>query len=341
MRIAIMGAGLMGQRHISLIENHPRAELFGVIDPAPSAGAALARRGITHFSDLDALLAAGRPDGIIIATPNHLHVEHCTACIDARLPLLVEKPISDTLAGARTIEAAATAKDIPVLIGHHRRHNPIVAVAHQEITSGTLGNIIAVQASCWLYKPDDYYAETWRTRAGGGPIFINLIHDIDTLRHLCGDIASVQAVQSTATRGFEVEDTAAILLSFASGALGTITLSDTITAPWSWELTAGENPAYHQTSQSAYHIGGTHGALSLPDLTLWSQSATRSWWEPMQARNLAVSPGDPFVRQLDHFCEVIEGTATPLVTATEGGRTLAVIEAISRAATTGGRITVA
>ncbi len=67
-------------------------------------------------------------------------------------------------------------------------------------------------------------------------------------------------------RGNPIEETAAILLSFANGALGTFSVSDTTAAPWSWELTARENPAYPATGQACYMIGGTEGALELPGL---------------------------------------------------------------------------
>ena len=78
---------------------------------------------------------------------------------------------------------------------------------------------------------------------GAGPVLVNLIHDIDLLRFLCGPITSVRALMSNAVRRNPVEETAGILLGFASGAIGTVTVSDAVPAPWSWELTAGENPA--------------------------------------------------------------------------------------------------
>ena len=49
-------------------------------------------------------------------------------------------------------------------------------------------------------------------------------------------------------------------------------------APWSYELTAGENPAYPITSQSAYMIGGTKGSLQFPNLKYWFYKKERSWW---------------------------------------------------------------
>ena len=72
-----------------------------------------------------------------------------------------------------------------------------------------------------------------RRSTGAGPVLTNAVHDIDDLRFICGDIVSVQAMTSNAVRHYPVEDTAAILLRFASGALGTLTVSDTAVAPWS------------------------------------------------------------------------------------------------------------
>lgn len=95
-------------------------------------------------------------------------------------------------------------------------------------------------------------------------MFINLIHDIDLFRHLLGEIVAVQARESNALRGNAVEETAVILLEFASGALGTVTVSDAVAAPWSWELTAGENPAYPRQDQSCYQIGGTRARSPFP-----------------------------------------------------------------------------
>ena len=118
-----------------------------------------------------------------------------------------------------------------------------MAAAKAAIDAGTLGRIAAVSAHFLLYKPQDYFAPAWRRAKGAGPVFINLIHDLDLLRHLIGEVAEVQAMKSNALRGFEVEDSAAMILRFESGAIGTITLSDSAVAPWSWEFAAGENPA--------------------------------------------------------------------------------------------------
>ena len=106
---------------------------------------------------------------------------------------------------------------VPIMVGHHRRHNPIMRKAAEIVRSGELGTLVAVNAVWMSRKPEDYFNITWRREAGGGPVLINAIHDIDCLRMLCGDVVSVRAATSNATRGFTVEDTAAAVLTFANG----------------------------------------------------------------------------------------------------------------------------
>ena len=334
-RLAIAGAGLIGRRHADIIGQCEGVSVASITDPAPEAQAFAAEQNLPWYPSLSDMLAADPPDGVIIATPNQMHVENGLECITAGLPILVEKPIAaDTVSGAALVDTAEAA-GVPVLVGHHRRHNPLIAEAKRRLEAGAVGQVVAAHGMFWLYKPADYFNAAWRTQPGAGPILINLIHDIDLLRHLVGEIASVLAVTANRTRGFAVEDTAAIILRFKNGALGTFTVSDTIVAPWSWELTAAENPAYDQTGQTCYTIGGTEGSLELPNGRIWQHDGPRSWWSPIRAEACTVAPQDPLVRQIHHFAQVIRGEATPLVSGEEGLRTLQVVEAIQRAAASG------
>jgi predicted dehydrogenase len=151
-----------------------------------------------------------------------------------------------------------------VLIGHHRAHSPIMARAKQVIDEGRLGRHVAITGSAMFYKPDHYFDEgPWRREPGGGPVLINMIHEVHNLRMLAGDIVAVQAFASNAIRGFAVEDTVAITLRFASGALGTFLLSDTAASPRSWEQTSQENPAYTTyPDEDCYIVAGTSGSLA-------------------------------------------------------------------------------
>lgn len=337
-RIAVIGAGLIGQVHIGHVAREAR--LSAVVDPSDSAADLAAHHAVPHRRSIAETIAADRPDGAIIATPTPLHVTNAMACIEAGIPVLVEKPIGDTLPEAEAMVQAAERAGVAVLVGHHRRYNPIIRKAKALIDGGALGRLVSVNALCWLYKPDDYFAPDWRRAPGAGPVLTNLIHDIDLLRHLCGEIDRVQTQYSSATRGFEIEDTAVSTLAFANGALGTLTVSDSAVAPWSWELTAAENKAYPATGQACYMISGTRGALEIPTLRVWSQGDSPSWWAPIDARREDVAAEDPLALQIRHFCDVIAGRAAPLVTGREGVRTLGVIHAMQRAARHGASIQV-
>src|ERR1700694_1795549 len=86
--------------------------------------------------------------------------------------------------------------------------------------------------------------------------------------------------------------TTVVIVKFASGALGTVNITDTAVAPWSWEHTTGENPDYPHTDQICYQIGGTHGSLSVPRLELWTNEAKRGWLEPFRIeRHVAAEDG--------------------------------------------------
>ncbi len=288
------------------------------------------------FASLDELFAAAKPDGIVLATPTPMHTEQALNCYAHGSSVLIEKPIAVTAVEADILTKAADKAGLPLLVGHHRRHNGMVKAAKAAIVAGAIGDIRAVQATCWFYKPD-YYFETapWRTKKGAGPISVNLVHDVDLLRHFCGDVSSVRAISVPSARGFENEDLASAILTFESGAVATISVSDSIVSPWSWELTSRENPAYPAANESCYLIGGSKGGLSLPDLRLWRHEAEPDWWAPISATSLTCESEDPLVTQMNHFADVIRGREEPLVSGLQGLRSLEVVEAIASSAETG------
>ena len=333
--LAVMGAGMIGKRHVAHVLTHERATLHAVIDPTEAGRNVAVEAGSPWFADFETMLSAGRPDGLIIATPNQLHVQHAMAAIAAGIPVLVEKPLADSVAGGEVLVLAAERAGVPLLTGHHRRHNPMIQRARAIITEGRLGRIVSVHAFFWLLKPDSYFEVSWRRKPGAGPILLNFIHDIDLLRYFCGEVEEVQAFASRAIRNHDADETAVVLLRFANGVLGTVNLSDTVVAPWSWEQTTGENPAFPQTDQSCYHIGGTHGALSLPRLEVWSNAEARGWFEPFTVSRTIAANDDPLALQIGQFCAVVRGEEKPLVSGRDGLANLRIAEAVERAARDG------
>lgn len=338
-RLVIVGLGLVGRRHASAIAQVAGAELVGIVDTNEAALQFASSLGVVCTASLDEMFDRVRPQGVILATPTPLHAEQGAFCIDRRCPVLIEKPLTTNAASAQVLVEQASESDVPILVGHHRRHNPLIRKARALIDEGAIGEIRAVQAQCWFYKPDHYFESApWRTQVGAGPLSVNLVHDVDLIRYLCGEVKAVSAFAAPSSRGFDNEEVAAAVLRFHSGAVGTITVSDGIVSPWSWELTSAEYPVYPVTDQSCYKIGGTAGSLSVPDLTLWNQQGRQDWWAPISATSVPRDSSDPLVNQIAHFLAVIQGREVPLVSGEEGLKTLRVIEAIQRSAESAGSI---
>ena len=336
MKIAVVGAGLAGKQHIDIILKNKKCKLDLIIDPSQEAFQLSKKLNTQYFSCIEKALQKYTPDGAIIATPNSIHKENAKFFIKKKIPVLIEKPLSSDLKSALEIVMFAEEHKTPILTGHHRRHNKIIQNAKSKIQSGDLGKIIAVHATCWLFKPNNYF-NSWRKSSGGGPLLINLVHDIDLLRYLIGDIDFVQSIESNLIRGGDTEDSAVVILKFKNGSLGTLSVSDTIISPWSWELTSEENPIYPYQKEPCYWIGGTHGSLELPQSKNWKSIGKRSWWEPITFKNYKIDKNDnyPLSQQLNNFLAVIKKKEKPICSGLDGLNTLAVIEAIKLAAKTG------
>lgn len=336
LNIALIGAGAMGRQHAGYLAKEPTASLVAIADPFSSALAE--ETGVEHFTDHRELLDRTRPDAVIIANPNDLHVATAIDCLERGIPALLEKPVACSREEASQLIAAWQRHDVPILVGHHRRHNPVAAKAKELIDEGRLGRLATVTGMWQTCKPDDYFAMEWRRRHGAGVILINLVHDLDLLRHFCGEIRAVQAVTRNVLRGFEVEDSAIVQLEFENGALGSLTGSDGVVSPWGWDQNVNEVPIYAKhLDQGCYFLAGSEGALAVPQLKLWRYGEARGWQHQLVCESHRYPEESAQQRQLSHFLEVARGRAEPLVGVEDAARTLAVIDAIQEAARTGTR----
>lgn len=341
MRVGVIGAGAIGRTHLDTIAATEGFEVAGLADPMDAAAAVARAAGTRHYRDHRELFAAERPDAVIVATPNELHVPQGRDAVAAGIPALIEKPIAGDYASALELVAESEDLGVPVLVGHHRRYHPVTVRAKEIIDSGRLGRIAAVGVTSFVRKPDDYFDIAWHRAPGsGGSFLINLIHEIDLLRHLVGEIVAVSALASSAVRGLDVEDSGAVTLAFEGGAVGSIVISDAVSAPWSWDLTAGDSPRFPAHEVDAIRIGGVAASLAIPTLDVWSHEGAQTWTTPLVAERAPRGTESPYVQQLRHLGDVAAGRAIPLVSAREGARNLAILEAVATAAATGSTVRV-
>lgn len=328
LNIAVVGFGLIGKKHVEIINSHKNTLLCGIVDNNKNYIKDL-NSEYKFFKTIKDLIAKKKPDGAIIASPTLLHIKHATEFVENNIPVLIEKPIASSSNEALELLELAEKKSVPILVGHHRRYNNIIKTAKSAIKDGLLGQLRSAISTSWFYKPDDYFEEApWRKKIGAGPISVNLIHDIDVLRYLCGDILSVQAIISPSIRNFENEDLASIIMNFKSGMIANLSVSDSIVSPWNWETNSKENSDFPYAEQNCYFIGGTKGSLSIPDLKIWSHEKSSDWKTSIKTKRLKFNFNDPLQDQMSHFCNVIEKNEKAYVSGLEGLKSLKVIEAI-------------
>lgn len=339
--VAIVGAGLIGPRHAESVAKCPDASLAAFVDPNPQAEAVAQKFGVPLHKDVEGLLASGSlPDAAIVCSPNSTHVSLSKRLLDAGIHVLVEKPVAIDVSSGRDLVRHVQRSNKVALAGHHRRFNPYVVAAKTALSAKAIGTAVAISGLWALRKPQTYYQAPTEWRAlsqGGGPILINLVHEIDILHYLLGPIIRVYAEQTVSQRGHEAEEGAAIVIRFESGVVGTFLLSDATPSAHSFEAGTGENPIIPQTGKDFYRIFGTEGTLSVGDMKVERSKAGSEggWQDEIIEKRLLVGAEVPFDEQIKHLVRVVRGEETPRCTIEDGLRAVVVAEAVTRAMRTG------
>ncbi len=332
-RLALIGAGFIGQRHLKSISVVERAELVAIVDTNPVIEQMAVETGAAFYTETGAMLKDIEPEGVFVCTPTDLHLQPVLESLRAGAHVLVEKPITSTMDEAEEIVDMSEKSSRHVLVGHHRRYYENVNETKKLIHEGALGKLLGVSGQWTDNKHDAYFEPEWRKVRAAGPILTNLIHEIDTLRYMCGEIASVSAKLQSGLRGHPKEETAAILLNFESGALGTFLISDATPSPWTWEHATGETPYIPHYGENVLRFVGSKAALDFPNLRLWKHiSETPDWYHELTPQPIDNQLCNAFEAECADFCEVIAGQQAPRITAADAARSLAVVLAIFEAA---------
>jgi predicted dehydrogenase len=338
-RLAVIGVGQIGKLHAETLCRMNDLEFVAIADVDEKHRPMAQAMGVNFYPDYREMIKKEKLDGVVAAVPNELHLPVGAACAEKGLHLLVEKPIAGTLADADALCAAARKYGVHLLIGHHRRHNPSIIALREAVRGGAIGKLIGVTAIWALKKPDDYFKGpfAWRTVKGAGPILINVIHEIDNLRYICGDITRIYAETSSGARKFEVADSVGISLRMENDALATIFFSDCVPSPIGYEANTGENLFFYHSQKTCYHYFGTEGTLTFPQLrkTFYSDPAKAGWQYPLSETGLKIDREDPYERQLRHFGRVIQGKELPICSGEDARKTLQVTLAIEQSGETG------
>ncbi len=338
-RLGLVGMGMIGRVHAETMSRMRELEFVAASDIDPKHRKTAEEVGARFYQSYEEMIEKEKMDGVVIAVPNELHLPVGAKCAEKKLHLLVEKPIASSLLDADHLIEVAKANGVHLLVGHHRRHNPLIEAQRETVRGGGIGKLVGVTVLWALYKPSDYFKGpfAWRAAKGGGPILINLIHEIDNLRYVCGDVKRLYAEVSNSARRFPVEDTVSISLRLENDALATIFLTDTSPSNIGYEANTQENVFFYHSQKTCYYYFGTEGSITFPQLRklYYPDPAKAGWQFPISETGLKVDREDPYTRQLRHFCRVIEGKEIPRVSGEDARRTLEVTLAIQKSGETG------
>lgn len=323
-RLGVVGLGMIGKVHAETAARLGECQLVAVSDVNRSTEAIARTLGATYYTDYQKMIEEEDLEGVVLAVPNNLHASVGTVCAQERLHILLEKPIASTLSEADRLIESAKQNNVQLLIGHHRRFNAALNTVRGMIQGQQIGKLVGVAIVWSMFKPDEYFDVSWRKTQGGGPILINLIHEIDNLRYLCGKICRIHAEASNSARGFDVEDSLSVSVKLESGALASIFMSDTAPSLWAYEATTGENPFFFHSAENCYYVFGTEASVTFPHLKkiYYQGHGKKGWQHPITVKEVQVPWADPYEEQLKHFCRVIQGLESPRTTGEDARTTL-------------------
>ena len=195
--------------------------------------------------------------------------------------------------------------------------------AKEIISENKIGAVVGLSGVWALRKDKEYFKPDWRKKITAGPGITNLIHDIDYLRFIFGEISEVFAYASNKVNNFEKEDILSVNFKFESGLLGNFLITDSGTSPWAWETGTKENIHLPHLSENNLRIIGTDGSLEFPNLIIWKYKiGGKNWKNELEKVYIECETVDPYISQIKHFADVICRKVKPITDASEGKQNL-------------------
>jgi predicted dehydrogenase len=309
MKYLIAGFGSIGRRHFRNLRALGEEEIV-IYHSGHSTLPEDELAGFPVENDLRAALAH-QPGAVIVANPTALHLDVAIPAAKIGCHLLIEKPISHSLARINELEAAVRDNHCQVLVGFQFRFHPTLQQVKKLLDGGAIGELISARAQWGEYLPgwhpwEDYkqgYAA--RPELGGG-VVLTLSHPLDYLRWLLGEVDSLSAFTSRLGLGLPVEDSACINLRFQNGCLANV------------QLDYIQRPASH-----TLEIVGSRGSLRWDNFDgILRLSTTDGPGSTVSVQEFYPPEGfernTMFLEELRHFGEVIHGTTAPRCSLNDG-----------------------
>jgi predicted dehydrogenase len=331
LRLGIIGAGSISETHARAAHSIPGIDVVAVHGENRERTERLAAaHGATPYEDFDRFLEH-HLDLVAIGSPSGRHAEQGIAAVRRGLHVLVEKPLDISTDRADALIAAAEAAGVKLGVIFQDRLHPAVVEIKSMIDAGELGSPVMISGRVKWHRPPEYYAQSrWRGTAaldGGGALINQAIHTVDLIQWFFGRVGRVYGTTATRLHAIEVEDTAAAVLNFTSGAIGTI------------EAATSVFPGYARRLEVAGSEGTVvleHDRLDRVDLRSGAGGhAVAAGDENASASSPIVADATAHRRVLEDFINAIRTGAQPMCDGREGRKSVALVQAVYESARTG------
>ncbi len=332
--VAVVGSGSIAEMHLKAIKDLPQARLVGVYSRTEEKARKTGEReGCRWTTDWRSLVADPEVELVDVVTSSGSHAEISMAAIKAGKHVLVEKPMAMTAYQADLIHELARASGLTLGVVSQRRFEEQHQAVKQVMDAGALGKLLLVEVSCPYYRTQAYYESAdWRGKVAtdGGALMNQAIHSVDLMLWFAGPAASVVSKCATQTHKMEAEDLALAIVTFKSGAFGTIMASTSIQPGFSPCLNLyGEKGTIKLEGASIAHW--TVPDVPRPDLGQAQASAG--------VADPKLSSHTHHRRQIEDVLASIEQRRPPLVSGDDGRRAVALVEGVYRSAASGAAVT--
>lgn len=302
MRVAVIGVGALGRHHARILSGLDDAALVGVVDlDQGRAEEVAAAYGTRAFADAAAVTNA--VDAVTVATPTVSHHAVARAFLDRGIPVLVEKPLTRTVDEADDLVALATARGVPLAVGHTERFNPAVDAALPYITRPRFVEVHRLGTFSERSLDIDV-------------VFDVMIHDLDLLVATLGDeVIGVDAVGVPVLS--DRVDIANARLRFASGCIANVTAS----------RISREKVRKIRFIEPATYVSIDYATQEVECWRLVRRDGGRP---QIEGGKLDVQNDEPLRRELADFVAATREKRPPRVTGEDGRRALALADRINR-----------
>lgn len=319
-RWGVIGAGGVAHRRtMSAIKEAKNSKLQALMVRDRGRAKKLAREhgALSYYDSVDGILSDPAVDAVYIATPVYLHCEHVIRAAEQGKHVLCEKPMGMNVEECKRMIDACNDNGVHLEVCFLLRFHPFYTEIKQLIEYGELGEIVEARAT--LLKQYNIEEGLWRrdpARSGGGVLMDIGSHTIDLLMYLLGDVLKVIALTNSQVTGWEIEDTATVLMQMQSGVQAIVDTSFAI--PY---------------SESMLEVYGTKGSAFV------TVTSSQQWGSRIYIHDSVRSDLKPYENlykpQVEHFSRCVSNKEETITPGIAGLKNIQVISAAYESARTG------